>query len=52
MDKVKIEVELIEPAIVGNGIIVGYEKICDIEAYEEIEEKKGEMNEEGVECKE
>lgn len=50
MDKVKIEAELIEPAIVGDGIIVGYEKICSVEVYEEIEEKKGEANEEKDKC--
>lgn len=50
MSKVKIEAEIVEPEIVVNGLIVSWKKICDIEAYEEIEEKKGEANEEKDKC--
>lgn len=48
MSKVKIEAEIVEPEIVVNGLIVSWKKICNIEAYEDIEEKEDKTNEEGT----
>ena len=48
MSKVKIEAEIVEPEIVVNGLIVSWKKICDIDAYEEVEEV--ETNEEKDKC--
>ena len=48
MSKVKIEAEIVELEIVVNGLIVSWKKICDIEVYEDIEEKEDKTNEEGA----
>ena len=50
MSKVKIEAEIVELEIVVNGLIVSWKKICDIEAYEEVEEKEDKTNEEEDKC--
>lgn len=50
MSKVKIEAEIVEPEIVVNGLVVSWKKICDIEAYEEVEKKEDETNEERDKC--